>query len=111
MPVKVFAVGLNMHSRSTFFATEKWCSPSFGLCVCINVFSLYTDYIVDVVDIVDIRDNIRNKYIVDIVDIYIIQNYYSLKNNVYYSEGYIYTYTYIYIECQIDRKNARNNAR
>ena len=95
MPVHVFAVGLNMHSRSTLFTTDKWCSPSFGLCVYINIFSLYTDYIVDVVDIVDIRDNIMNKYIVDIVDIYNTKLLQLKKNNVYYSEGYIYTYIYI----------------
>ena len=96
MPVKVFAVGLNMHSRSTFFATDKWCSPSFGLCVCINIFSLYTDYIVDVVDIVDIRDNIMNKYIVDIVDIYNTKLLQLKKQCVLFRRIHIYIYIYIY---------------
>ena len=98
MPVQVFAVGQNMHSRSTLFTTDQWCSPSFGLCVYISICSLYTDYIVDVVDIVDIRDNIMNKYIVDIVDIYNTKLLQLKKTMcIIQKDTYIHIYIYIYI--------------
>ena len=103
MPVQVFAVGLNMHSRSTLFTTDKWCSIFWIMCIYKNIFSLYTDYIVDVVDIVDLRDNIMSKYIVDIVDIYNTKLL-QLKKTMCIIQKDTYIHIYIYIYRMPDRQ-------